>query len=101
MTKNGWSILLPGFVVSAILATPAFAAAPVVRFSGIDVTMTVTTGGSVALLVAAHEPDYYMHRVVARPLLLVDDDNDGKVSFEPPHGVAFRSIWIAIDLQTG
>jgi len=61
----------------------------------------VTPGSSVALLSVAHEPAYYMTRVVSRRELLSDDDGDGRIQYEPPNGVAFRSIWIVADLVTG
>lgn len=33
--------------------------------------------------------------------LLTDDDGDGTVTFAPLGGVAFRSIWVAVDLNSG
>jgi hypothetical protein len=58
-------------------------------------------GGSVALMSVAREPSYYMAHVVSRRELLVDADGDGVIRYAPPNGVAFSSIWIAVDLSSG
>jgi hypothetical protein len=78
------------------------AAPPAVAISSDRLTITgVTRGAEVALLSVAHEPGYYMTRVVSRRELLPDSDSDGRVEYQLPTGVALRSIWIIVDIQSG
>jgi len=55
----------------------------------------VKTGSSVALLGVARESGTYMTYVVSHRELLTDADQDGRIEYSPPHGIAFRSIWTA------
>lgn len=61
----------------------------------------VHPGGSVAILAVEHESAYYMTRVSSRQIVLTDDHHDGTITFEKPTPIAFRSIWIIADLDTG
>ncbi len=91
-------------IVLAILAMSfPCAAAPLavaVRADRLSIEGLVP-GGSVALLGAAHEPAYYMRSIVTHRELLSDGDGDGKIVYAPPRGIAFRSIWMVVDLASG
>lgn len=90
-------------LAAAVFGHPsAMASPPVVTLSGSAVTVTrLVPGSSLALLAVAKESAYYMARVVSRQELLRDEDRDGQVQYVPPSGVAFRSIWIVVDITTG
>jgi hypothetical protein len=76
--------------------------APVVEAAGSALVIrNITPGSSVALLGVAREPAYYMAHMVVRRELLADEDRDGTVQYPLPNGVAFQSIWIAIDVASG
>jgi hypothetical protein len=93
-------LTLAALTVSGFPSTAV--AAPVAELSDKElVVRNLTPGSAVALLAVAHEPAYYMMRVVARRELLKDDDKDGVVRYVPDHGVAFRSIWIVVDVASG
>jgi hypothetical protein len=97
MSVARWIALFAG----AWLAAPT-AAALQVALSDVTVTVTgVAPGGSVALLSVSHEPGYYIMRIVRRSELLLDEDQNGQVDFTPERGVAFQSIWVAVDVATG
>jgi len=77
-------------------------AAPVAELTDKElIVRNLTPGSTVALLAVAHEPAYYMMRLVSRRELLKDDDKDGVVRYVPDHGVAFRSLWIVVDVASG
>jgi hypothetical protein len=89
------AILLP-------LCSSVFAAPPNIQLSTEALTISgLAPGASVALLSVAREQMPYMARVVSRRELLVDDDRDGRVRYAPEVGIAYSSIWIAIDVATG
>jgi hypothetical protein len=90
--------------LAVCLAIPVFAAAaePVSISLTQDVVRVASRPGStIAILSVAQEPFNSAWRLVARRELLPDDDDDGSFVYRPEHGVSFRSIWIAIDVQTG
>lgn len=88
--------------IALLLPMPAFSAPPTVEVSEVAVSVKGLPPRSVvALIGAAHEPSYYMTRVVSTRELLADADGDGVVRYEPKNGVAFRSIWVAVEVATG
>ncbi len=91
--RNSW--FLVGF------ALPLWAN-PIVSFAGKHIHIEgVTPGSSVAILSVAHEPVYYMTRVVCRSVMVDDADRDGVVDYDLNATVAFRSIWIVTDVASG
>jgi hypothetical protein len=60
-----------------------------------------TPRSTVAVVGVAQEPANYLWRIASRRELLLDDDGDARLAYTPPHGVAFRSIWIAVDVASG
>jgi hypothetical protein len=91
------------FLVFAVtFSIPAMAASPQLTVSNDTVTIEgVTPGSSVVLFSVAREPVHYLAQVVSRREVLTDDDHDGKIEYKPSKGVAFQSIWIAVDFQSG
>jgi hypothetical protein len=61
----------------------------------------LTPGSSIALLGVARETGAYVTHVVSRRELLTDDDHDGKIDYAPAGGIAFRSVWMVADLDSG
>jgi hypothetical protein len=66
------------------------------------VTITgLTPGASIALLGVARDTGPYLTHVVTRRELLTDADNDGRIDYPPPAGIALRSMWIVVDVASG
>ncbi len=61
----------------------------------------LTPGASVALLGVARETGAYLTRVATWRELLTDDTHAGRIDYAPPGGIAFRSIWIVVDVASG
>lgn len=95
--------ILTFLLLVIVIVTPSVsAAAPVAELSDKElVVRDLAPGSTVALLAVAHEPAYYMMRLVSRRELLKDDDKDGVVRYVPDHDVAFRSLWIVVDVASG
>lgn len=102
---NVWSSLARTLIFTAALlfltrsigATP-----PTVRVSGSSIHLEgVTRGGSVVLLIAAHEPSYYMSRIATTLAVISDDDNDGAIDYDLTRPIPLRTLCIAVDLRTG
>lgn len=67
---------------------------------------TVTVQGmepsaAIVLVGVAREPAGAIVKNAAHEAMLEDEDGDGSAGYEPPNGVAARSIWIAVDLRDG
>jgi hypothetical protein len=86
-------LLVTGFAKAAPLSVAASADRVVVQ--------GIRPGGSIALLSVAHESGYYMTKIVSRRDVLTDNNRSGRIEYVPDSGVAFRSIWVVVDLETG
>jgi hypothetical protein len=86
-------------VLLFLFALPCIAA-PVLTFrtDGIDVS-NVAPGGTVVLFAVQQEPDLDHLRTRTFESSLVDDDRDGRVTFDAD--VKPRSIWVAADIAAG
>lgn len=81
---------------------PASAASPVVAIEPQAVTASgVTPKGRVVWFSIAREISRRAATIVPRIELLTDEDGDGKVRFDLGQDVPLRSIWFAVDLETG
>jgi len=61
----------------------------------------VTPGGEVALMTASIEGVGGLLRQVTGATVVQDNDGDGIVRFSSPRPIPFRSIWVAVDLESG
>jgi hypothetical protein len=85
-----------------LLATPASAASPSVSFEhGAVVADGVTHQGRAVWFSIAREISRQATTIVPRIELQADADGDGKVRLELGQDVPLRSIWFAVDLETG
>jgi hypothetical protein len=85
-----------------LLAAPAAAASPALSFeSNAVVAGGVTPQGRVVWFSIAREISCQAATIVPRIELQTDVDGDGKVRLELSSGVPLRSIWFAVDLETG
>jgi hypothetical protein len=91
-------------VVFCLLAavTPAVAAPPVVSFEPQAVTAAgVTPKGRMVWFSVAREISRNAAKIVSRIEQVDDGDGDGKVRLDLARPVPLRSIWFAVDLETG
>lgn len=93
-------------VVGAASNPPASVGANTTGSIALDLTREAVTiraeeGATVILFNVAREPAGAIARVVSRHERLIDDDRDGVIRYVPARGVAWRSIWIVVDLETG
>ena len=100
------SISVYSFLTAVCLAAPLCATADPTRlsmtFSGTEVVVSGVTPKHQAVLVGlANEPMGYYANLVTFHELLEDTDGDGIVHFDTKSRVAWKSIWGAVDLQTG
>lgn len=68
-----------------------------------DTTITVAPvepGHRIVLFGAGHEPALWQLGTFCRSAVLTES-GDGSVSYQPEGGVAARSVWIAVDLDSG
>ncbi len=92
-------LALLGFL---LLPLGARAVPPVLSFEpGAVVADGVTPKGRVVWFSIARVIERRSATIVPRIALVTEDDGDGKVRFELPDGVPVRSIWFAVDLETG
>jgi hypothetical protein len=85
-----------------LLAVPAAAASPALSFeSNAVVAGGVTPQGRVVWFSIAREISRRAATIVPRVELQTDIDGDGKVRLELGGEVPLRSIWFAVDLETG
>jgi hypothetical protein len=61
----------------------------------------VTKGGSIVLLSCSRTSEAGRLIVTNDSRLTADTDGDGSITFTPPKGVEVRSVWVAVDLETG
>lgn len=61
----------------------------------------VTRGGSVVLFMCERGSRNGRTHVRKQALMLRDDDGDGTLHFTPESKVALRSVWIAVDFESG
>ncbi len=97
------SHLLRAVVVFLSIGVPFVvdAATITLELSRDAVTIHGERGAAVALFSVAREPAGSIARVVSRHERLIDDDRDGVIRYVPVRGVAWRSIWMVVDLETG
>jgi hypothetical protein len=96
------SLPISSFLLIAGLAVPALAAPPALSFDAKAVTAAgITPKGRVIWFSIAREISRQSATIVPRIELATDDDGDGKVRFDLPQEVPVRSIWFAVDLETG
>jgi hypothetical protein len=93
-------------IVVAAQQQPARAAATVIepRLSfqaNTVVVANVTTGGKVVLLAQTLSNYHGSLRAQEERLVLTDDDRDGVVRYDLPYALPRRSIWVAVDFETG
>jgi hypothetical protein len=82
--------------------TPAVAAPPVVSFEPQAVTAAgVTPKGRLVWFSIAREISRNAAKIVPRIEQVDDDDGDGQVRLDLARPVPLRSIWFAVDLETG
>lgn len=93
--------------VSVLLSVVSFHSAaaqqaPVMTLGADSIVITgLTPKASVFAFGVAREKLGYFVDVVPRQVTLRDDDGDGRVEWPIEHGVALRSIWMAVDLTNG
>jgi hypothetical protein len=86
----------------AALVSSAAAAPPVLTFEPQAVAASgMTPKGRMIWFSVAREISRQAATIVPRIELATDDDGDGKVRLELGTGVPVRSIWFAVDLETG
>lgn len=85
-----------------LLAAPLSAAPPELSFEADAVLARgVTPKGTVVWFSVAREISRQSATVVPRMEQKADEDGDGVVRLEPGRDVPLRSIWFAVDLETG
>lgn len=96
-------VSLAAFLLVPLVASHALAVkGPEIMFDPMAVIVAdVTPHGQVALFSVARESGDFAPIVARREAILSDDDGDGRVQFALPKGVAFRSVWVAVDLTSG
>lgn len=98
--RNTQALLFTLFMAGSVSST--IAAPLTVKVSSERLTIEgVTPGSAVTLMGMVQESGYYMIRFVPHRELLTDADRDGRIEYAPRGGIAFRSIWVVTDLQTG
>jgi len=90
------------FFVTALMSPPAFASALSISFSQDEVAIaSATPGGDVVLLGCSRSSPRGMLVTRRDVQVLHDDDGDGVVRYKPRAGIEVRSIWVAIDSESG
>jgi hypothetical protein len=88
------------FPALALVGEPAAAMTMSVGRNQI-VVQGVAPNSGVILYGVALEPYLHSTRIVERSFALPDADGDGAVTYTSPTAIPFRSIWIAVDQQSG
>jgi hypothetical protein len=65
------------------------------------VVSNVTIGGKVVLLAETLSNYHGSLRAQSERLVLTDDDRDGVVRYDLPYALPHRSIWLAVDFESG
>lgn len=88
---------------SKYLFTQPNASAPAsISFTGDTVQIApVTPGGRIVLFAAALESSDGILGQITGAKMFVDDDRDGVITYRRNGGVPIRSLWIAVDFDTG
>ena len=77
-------------------------AVPALQFTSPSVTVSqVTSGGDVAVISVAHEPDGDLVRRAVHVDQIHDHDSNGVVSYDTGNPLSSKAIWAACDLTTG
>ncbi|MES1243844.1 MAG: hypothetical protein ABUT39_19720 [Acidobacteriota bacterium] len=88
-------------LLTAVSVSPAMAA-PVLTFEPQAVAASgITPKGRVVWFSIAREISRRAATIVPRIELAADEDGDGQVRFDLGRDVPLRSIWFAVDLETG
>src|SRR4051812_16992136 len=92
------------FLLAAALLFPAAASRAAVQVTVGESSVTArgtTPSGRVVLFDvragARHSVTFFRSRAVQ----LIDTDGDGAVTFTPAEGILDRSVWVAVDLESG
>lgn len=90
------------FVCLLAIAAPALAAPPILTFEPQAVAASgITPKGRVVWFSVAREISRRASSIVPHIEQAADDDGDGQVRFDLGQDVPVRSIWFAVDLETG
>jgi hypothetical protein len=85
-----------------LFAQPNASAPPTIAFASQEVRIApVRAGARIVLFFASLRGSGGILRQNSRAEILVDDDRDGLIVYRPAGGIPHRSLWIAIDLDTG
>jgi hypothetical protein len=95
-----WANLLAFLAVANLVPATAVAEMSAAVSSDRLAITGLSPGASIALLRVAQDTGPYLTHVVTRRELLANDDKDATIDDEPP-GIAFRSMWIMVDVATG
>lgn len=91
-----------GALMAALLCCLPAGAAPAITFEASGVTVSgLTPRGRGVLFSVAREVERYATTVVRREEILADEDGDGTASLALEKEVPFKSVWIAVDLESG
>jgi len=83
-----------------LLAAESVSTAVVVSPTTVDVT-NIRPGGAIVLLFCERGSRQGHTAVSAKGVVLSDDDRDGRVSTTRQTGIPLRSVWIAVDYESG
>lgn len=101
MTRHGL-VLIVAVVFGAQLFGATVPNAVTLGFSGSSIEVQgVTPNGTVYLYGLAREPRGFITAVVPHETRLRDEDGDGRVVLELAPPFPWRSIWFAVDLESG
>lgn len=85
-----------------VCSISVFAASPALTVDSSAVSIAnVRPGASVALAGVATIPKPLFPGGASYCRIVTDADGDGRIAFAPSDGVAWRSLWVAVDLDTG
>lgn len=102
MASGPGRIFLFFLLLTAVPVIPATAAPPVLTLEPRAVAASgITPKGRVVWFSIAREISRRAATIVPRIELVADEDGDGNVRFDLGQDVPLRSIWFAVDLETG
>ena len=95
-----------GYVLAAALLCagfgPAAAASPGIVFERTSLTVSgLTPGGNAVLFSVAWDSEDGAPQLVRRESMLPDSNGDGQVQKDLGKGIPQRSVWFAVDLESG